>query len=130
MKRVLIFFGAGCLGALVNSVVLWLLGDLGITRSLGVSISPAFTPGWLYPRIVWGGLWGWLFFLPLLNAKPVAKGTMISLFPTLFQLLVVFPYQAKKGIAGLDLGVLTPAVVFGVNWVYGVVTAFTIKYSR
>jgi len=39
MKRVLIFFAAGCLGAFANSVVVWLFGDLGISKSLGVSIS-------------------------------------------------------------------------------------------
>ncbi|WDN89623.1 hypothetical protein BuS5_02591 [Desulfosarcina sp. BuS5] len=61
MKKILIFFAAGCLGALVNSIAVWLFGDLGITSSFGVSISSSLTPGWLYPRIVWGGLWGLLF---------------------------------------------------------------------
>jgi hypothetical protein len=130
MKRALLFFAAGCLGAFANSVVLWLLGDLGITRSLGVSISPVFTASWLYPRIVWGGLWGWLFVLPVLGAKPIFKGTLLSLFPTVFQLFVVFPYQAQKGMAGVELGVLTPGIVLVVNWVWGVVTSLTIKYSR
>jgi hypothetical protein len=130
MKRAFIYFAAGCLGALANSTVLWLAGDVGITRSLGVSISPALTPGFLYPRIVWGGLWGLLFFLPVFNAKPIAKGSILSLFPTLVQLFFVFPYQAKKGVAGIELGVLTPALVLAVNWVWGVVTALAIKYSR
>ena len=57
MKKVLIFFAAGCLGALANSLAVWLFGDLGITKLLGVSISPSLTAGWLYPRIVWGGIW-------------------------------------------------------------------------
>jgi hypothetical protein len=130
MKRLLIFFAAGCLGALANSLVVWLSGDLGITKSLGVSIAPALTANWLYPRIVWGGIWGVIFFLPVFNSKPFAKGTILSLFPTMVQLFIVFPYQAKKGIAGIELGALTPAFVFGFNWVWGVVTALTIKYSK
>lgn len=52
------FLCSGCIGAFANSVALWLLGDLGITRSLGIAISPGLTPNWLYPRIVWGGIWG------------------------------------------------------------------------
>lgn len=130
MKKLLIYFAAGSLGALVNSLVVWLSGDLGITQSIGVSISPSLTANYLYPRIVWGGIWGILFFLPLLNSKPFSKGTILSLFPTIVQLFVVFPYKAKKGVAGLELGLLTPVFVFVVNWVWGIVTAFTIKYSK
>ncbi|MDY6792652.1 MAG: hypothetical protein SWH54_15430 [Thermodesulfobacteriota bacterium] len=130
MKKVLIFFAAGCLGALANSVVVWLSGDLGITKSLGVSITPALTASWLYPRIVWGGIWGLIFFLPLVNSKPFLKGTLLSLFPTIVQLFIVFPYQAKKGVAGIELGFLTPALVFVFNWVWGVVTSLTIRYSK
>jgi hypothetical protein len=54
MKKLLIFFGAGCLGALANSLTVWALGNYGITKALEVSITPALSPGWLYPRIVWG----------------------------------------------------------------------------
>jgi len=130
MKKALILFAAGCLGALASSVVVWLFGDLGITKSLGVSISPALTASWLYPRIVWGGIWGLIFFLPLLNSKPLAKGTILSLFPTIVQLFIIFPYKANKGIAGIELGVFTPVFVFVFNWVWGVVTSLIIKYSR
>ena len=130
MKNLLIFFAAGCLGALANSLAVWLSGDLGITGFLGVSISPALTAKWLYPRIVWGGIWGLLFVLPLFNSKPFSKGAVLSLFPTIVQLFVVFPYQAKKGIAGIELGMLTPAFVFVFNWIWGVVTSLTIRYSK
>ena len=130
MKKLLVFFAAGCLGALVNSVVLWFAGDAGFTRTLGVAIAPRLTAGWLYPRIVWGGLWGALFFLPITNARPVVKGTLLSLFPTAVQLFVVFPYKAHKGLAGLELGLFTPLLVLVVNWVWGVVTSLAIKYAR
>jgi hypothetical protein len=111
-------------------MAIWLCGDLGITKSLGVSIAPALTASWLYPRIVWGGIWGLLFLLPLLNTKPFSKGTLLSLAPTLVQLFIVFPYQANKGVAGIELGILTPAFVFVFNWVWGIVTALTIRYSK
>lgn len=130
MKKTLIFFAAGCLGALANSLVVWVFGDLGLTKSLGVSISPSLTASWLYPRIVWGGIWGLIFFLPLLNSKPLAKGSILSLFPTIVQLFIIFPYKANKGVAGMELGVFTPVFVLVFNWVWGVVTALTIKFSR
>ena len=130
MKRVLICFASGCLGALVSSLTVWLFGNFGISRSLGVSIAPALTPNWLYPRIVWGGIWGLLFLFPLMNSRPFSKGTFMSLVPTVVQLFVIFPYKAKKGLAGLDLGLLTPLLVIVFNWVWGVVTSLTIRYSK
>jgi hypothetical protein len=130
MKKVLIYFSAGCLGALANSLVVWMFGELSITKSLGVSIAPSLNPAWLYPRIVWGGIWGLLFIIPLLNAKLIKKGTILSLAPTIVQLFIVFPYQSRKGMAGIELGTLTPLFVMFFNWIWGLVTAITIKFSR
>jgi hypothetical protein len=130
MKKLMIFFAAGTLGALANSLTVWLFGDLGISASLGVAISPSLTPAWLYPRLVWGGLWGLLFILPMLQSRPLLKGTLLSLFPTLVQLFVVFPYKTRYGIAGLELGLLTPLLVLLFNWVWGVVTALAIRFAR
>ena len=130
MKKLLIFFAAGCLGGLANSIAVWLFGYFHITSSFGVSIAPLLTPGWLYPRIVWGGIWGLLFILPMLQSKLLLKGTVLSLFPTAVQLLVVFPLKAHKGIAGIDLGLFTPLFVLFFNWVWGIVTALAIKFGR
>lgn len=130
MKKTLIFFSAGCLGALANSVVVWLFGYYGITSSFGVSIAPSLSANWLYPRIVWGGIWGLLFILPILKSKLLLKGTVLSLFPTAVQLFIVFPLKAHKGVAGIDLGLYTPLFVLFFNWVWGVVAAVTIKISK
>jgi len=130
MRALLIVFAAGCLGALANSLAVWLFGYSGITASLGVSIAPTLSAHWLYPRIVWGGLWGLLFILPMLQSRLFAKGALLSLFPTAIQLFVVFPLVAHKGMAGLELGLLTPLCVLFFNWVWGVVTAVTIKLAR
>lgn len=130
MNKILVFFAAGCLGGLTNSLVVWLFGDLGITSSWGVAISPSLSPHWLYPRIVWGGLWALLFVLPMLKANLFLKGTILSLFPTIVQLFVVYPYQEHKGIAGLKLGLYTPVFVLFFNWVWGVATALIIKLQK
>ena len=130
MKNLLIFFAAGCLGALANSIAVWLFGDIGITTSFGVSIAPSLTPGWLYPRIVWGGIWGLLFVLPMFQSQLLLKGAVLSLFPTAVQLFVVFPFKADKGMAGFDLGLYTPLFVIFFNWVWGVVAALAIKFER
>ena len=117
-------FSAGSLGGLANSLVVWLFGALSVTAALGVSLAPDLTPGWLYPRLVWGGLWAVLFVLPILERSSWwARGLAFSLGPTAVQLFIVFPFQAVKGILGLDLGLLTPIFVILLNAVWGLVAA-------
>ncbi len=130
MKKLLIYFAAGSLGALASSLVVWLFGEYSITKVAGVAIAPALSPAWLYPRIVWGGLWGFLFLLPLKNSRLLLKGSVLSLFPTAVQLFIIFPYKINKGMAGLELGLLTPMFVLIFNWGWGIVTAGTIKFAR
>jgi hypothetical protein len=130
VKKLMIVFAAGCIGALANSLTVWLFGDLGISRTLGVAIAPALSAHWLYPRIVWGGLWGLLFALPMLQSRLLWKGTLLSLLPTAVQLFIVFPFKAHKGIAGFELGLLTPVLVLFFNWVWGIISAVSIKLAK
>lgn len=123
-------FSAGCLGGLVNSLAVWIFGVIGITSAFGVKIAPPLTRPWLYQRIVWGGLWGLLFLLPLLSKRRVLQGLLFSLGPTLVQLFVVFPVQAGKAMMGLDLGPLTPVFVLIFNAVWGVTAALWLRAAR
>ena len=129
MKKLLICLAAGGFGALANSLAVWACGKYGITAFLGVRIAPSLTPPWLYQRIVWGEIWALLFIVPLLNARPFAKGVLMSIFPTLVQLLFVFP-QTKQGYLGLELGLWTPLFVVVFNLVWGVVTSLFIRWAR
>ncbi|UCE35383.1 MAG: hypothetical protein JSV55_00170 [Deltaproteobacteria bacterium] len=128
-KNISMVFAAGCLGGLVNSLAVWIFGDLGINAVLGVRIAPALTPQWLYPRIIWGGIWGLLFLLPLMRSRILSRGIIFSLGPTLVQLLVVFPLKAGKGYMGLDLGTLTPLLVFIFNAIWGIATAIWLRWT-
>ncbi len=119
LQNAMRYFGAGAAGGLMNSVALWAFGTLGITAALGVSIAPHWSPHWLYPRIVWGGIWGVLLFLPVLNSRPFARAFVLSLGPTVVQCFVVFPFKAHKGIGGVELGLLTPLFVVFFNYVWG-----------
>ena len=130
MKNFLFYFAAGALGGLANSLALWLLGDFGITRMLHVSLAPALTPQWLYPRIVWGGIWGFAFVLPFMKSRLISKGLVLSLLPTIFQLFYVFPKQGHQSVLGMGLGMLTPVLVVILNMVWGFVAGLTIKASK
>ena len=130
LRAVSLVFAAGCVGGVFNGLAGWLCGRYGISAALGVSIAPALSPGFLYQRAVWGGLWGFLFLLPMLRSSVLARGILFSLAPALVQLLVVFPYQAHKGVFGFALGTLTPVLVFVFNAVWGVAAALWVRLAK
>jgi hypothetical protein len=130
VKEVSLTFAAGVLGGLANSLTLWFFGALGLSQLLGVNLAPQLTPAWLYPRLVWGGLWGWLFLLTFPRLTYPSRGLVLSLGPSLVQILLVFPLKAHKGVGGIDLGYLTPLLVLLFNAVWGLTAALWLKWSR
>ena len=127
-KRLTVIFAAGCLGGLANSLAVWLFGAYGVTKSLGVRIAPDLSPVWLYPRLVWGGIWGLLFLLPVFRISALKRGLLLSLGPTIIQLFVVFPYKADQGMMGMGLGALTPLLVFVFNAIWGITVAIWLRF--
>lgn len=130
IKNVSLVFAAGCLGGLLNSLAVWFFGDIGLTAAAGVKLAPALTPPWLYPRIVWGGIWGLLFLLALPPNRFFSRGLIFSMGPSLVQLLVIFPLVVHKGILGLELGTLTPVFVLFYNAVWGVTASIWLRWTN
>jgi len=122
MKNVLKFlscvFSAGGFGGLANSIEVFLVGHFGVTAAFGVKMAPEFMPMWLYPRIVWGGIWGLTLLIPIWRNKPWFRVLIFSLGPTIVQLLWVFPFKLAKGFLGLELGLLTPLFVVFSNLIW------------
>ncbi|MGV1098846.1 hypothetical protein ACUUL3_05485 [Thiovibrio sp. JS02] len=123
IRRISGAFSGGAFGALVDSVNIWLLGKAGVTAMLGISLKPHFTASWLYPRLVWGGIWAFLLLLPVLKAKTALRGVVMSLFPSTMMLFFVFP-EMGNGLLGLKAGILTPVLVVGLNCIYGLIASF------
>jgi hypothetical protein len=119
-------FTGGAIGGLVDSINITVLGKTGISDLLGVSMKPEFTAPWLYPRMVWGGIWMLLLLLPLWKKQTVLRGCVFSLLPSAMMLFMVLPSMGK-GLLGLGFGTLTPIVVIGLNFIYGIVSAYWYK---
>jgi hypothetical protein len=127
-KNLSLIFAAGAAGGLAKAVVAWIFGASGINTLLGFMMVPAMTPMWIYHHMVWGGIWAFLFLLPL-KGSYYLRGALYSLGQTLVQLLVIFPNMGK-GILGLHLGFMAPVMVtfFGIIW--GLVTGYWLKAAR
>lgn len=129
MRLISLCFAAGVVGGLVNSLAVWLAGDLGLMAKIGVNIKPALTLAWLYPRLVWGGIWGLLFILPIAGNGVFLRGLVLSLGPSLAALFYFFP-QTPHGVAGLGLGNWTPLAVVAANAIWGWATAIWLKSCK
>jgi len=121
-------FTGGVLGALIDSINVWVLFHTGILAMAGISMRVEFTGPWLYPRLVWGGIWALLLLLPVLKSKVALRGALMSLLPSAMMLFKVLPGMGK-GLMGLDLGLLMPVMVVGLNFIYGMVAAYWYKNS-
>ena len=122
-----LIFSAGAAGGLVCSLVVWFSALMGITVGLETGTIPELTPDWLYPRVIWGGLWGALFFIPFLSNAAFLRGCFYSLGPSLIQLQVVYPLQAGKDLLELNLGLSTLLLIFFFNATWGVTAALLLK---
>jgi hypothetical protein len=123
LKKISSAFSGGIFGALVDSFNVWLLAHAGITSMIGISFTPTPSPNWLYPRLIWGGIWALLLVLPLLKNKIVLRGILMSLFPSTMMLFKVMP-TIGKGLLGLKYGTLFPLMVLLLNCIYGIIAAF------
>jgi hypothetical protein len=129
IQKLTIVFSSGCFGGLVNSLAVWFLGAIGITTAVGVQISPALAPPYLYQRMVWGGIWGFILLLPVLRDSIWFRGPLLSLAPTIVQLFIVFPFRLNKGLMGLELGQLTPLFVCIYNAIWGLCAVSWMRWA-
>lgn len=130
MKNALLVYAAGSLGAVLQIVVMSLAVHYGFTQDLGVRIAASYSPSWMYPRIVWGGLWGLVFLLPILSGSLLMRSAVLSLIPACVQLFIIYPFYEGKSFAGLSQGMLTPLVVLFFWWVWALFTSLIIKFAR
>lgn len=124
------YFCAGLAGGITNAVFVWAAGASGVNAAIGIKIAPAWTPGFLYQRMVWGGIWGFIFLLPWLKKSVWLRGVVFGLAPTLVVLTVVLPYQLNKGFLGLELGALVPVFAVLANAVWGITAVLWLRAAK
>ena len=116
-----ICFCAGLLSALIGFCAVWAWEMLGLPDLTGYAVRPLLAPTGFYPRLIWGGVWGLLFFLTVGSARTrkhwIRKGVLISLLPTLLYLILYLPDQVGSG---LTLSLASPAIVIVINLLWGV----------
>ena len=123
LQRAALYFTAAALGGLAVVLTVWAFGQIGIADLFGVKIKPALAKEFIYRQMVWGGIWGMIFLLPI-PIKPLwLKALVMTLAPVAVALVLLFP-QTPLGRFGLGAGTLTPLYIYIVNIPWGMVTAY------
>ena len=122
LRGIALAFAAGCGGSAIRAVVSWGFAHFGVTAVIGSAT--ALQAGALYPRIVWGGLWGLLFLLPLARKSVWVGGLLAAVIVTLVQwvLLPLWWHQTVH----FALMPLLNALLLNVIW--GLATALLVKW--
>lgn len=102
---------------MVNFLIAPLFRALHITTALGVNIAPGLSKGDLYQKVVWGGIFGFLFLIPLRKyiRQWWLRAIIFGIVPSLVQMFLVFPFSTPFGVGGTGLGALTPVFVLIFN---------------
>lgn len=121
LRELALCFAAGCGGGFMKSAVAWGVARLGVGFLHG---GGAFGSGVLYPRVVWGGLWAFLFVLPFLRGSVLLGGVLAAAIVTVMQ-WVVLPLWWHGGLH-LALWPLLEGLVLNLIW--GLVAALLLKW--
>ena len=110
-------FGAGAFGACVLSLLAFVLSRLGVPEQLGIALPPRPMPAALYQLVVWGGIWGFLLVVPVLNRLWWLKGIIIGLLATA-ALAIYFAPPIGQGPA------ILLAYIVVLNAIWGIAAGF------
>lgn len=123
LQRAALYFAAAAVGGLAVVLTVWAFGQIGVADLFGVKIKPELAKGLIYKQMVWGGIWGLIFLLPI-KIKPLwLRGLVMTLFPVVAAVALLLPMRGA-GFLGLELGKWAPVYIYLVNTPWGLVTAY------
>lgn len=123
-------FAAGAIAGFLQTFIIWVAGKVGLFVVLGIGVSFEFHLAWFYQRITWGGLWGFLFLVPMVVAWPQWKrGLLVGVVPAVASLFFFLPFKDGQGMLGLALGVMMPIVVILFDLLWGVIAGALLEQA-
>jgi hypothetical protein len=117
-------FAAGAAGGAAKGLLVWGCKYFAVSAALAGYLASALHPPGLYARIVWGGLYGLLFLLPVARGSVWLSGFLWGGVASLLQ-LVILPLLTHGGLHLMPVLVLSTLVL---NSLWGCVTALLLRW--
>lgn len=131
LRECALCFSAGAAGGAAKGLLVLLCSYFPVTAVLGRHLANALHPqnlpydNGLYARVVWGGLYGLLFLLPVARGSLVFSGLLWGVAITLLQ-WVVLPLLH----GGLQFAAMPVLATLILNAAWGLVTALLLRWIR
>lgn len=126
LRDIALCFAAGAAGGLAKGLLVWVCNYYGATAALGAYLAGALHPGGIYARVVWSGLYGFLFLLPPARGSWVLSGLLWGGVASLLQLAVLPLLMHADWHGSLTLVLATLAL----NSIWGCATALLLRWIR
>lgn len=128
LKRLSLSFASGMAGAFVARLVLYGFERWGVLSKFNVDLNASLDTVSLYPFLIWGGIFGLIFFFPIFGARNIfERSLLLALVPMLIMFLYVYPSVEHTGYFGFGYGVFTPLFVFILSFVWSLTTALWLR---
>lgn len=115
-RRLTLAFSCGAFGVLFLAAALLIISKSGLGPSIGMPATPPKMPEFLYGRMVWGGIWGFLLVLPFLTPRWVIRGIIFGLLASAASIFYFNPGFQKAQVGFIIL-------ILVVNMIWGVAAA-------
>jgi len=125
LRLLALCYAAGTVGGLAKGGVVLLLKSAAVTAPAGAALAGALPSG-LYSRLVWAGIYGLLFALPLMRSSLLLRGLLWGLCVCALQ-LVVYPLWSHGALHLLAWSTLSVIVL---NCVWGVVASASLRLTQ
>lgn len=123
LRELALCFSAGAVGALAKSGAIWLCAQAAFSAGWVAYLLNAQYPRDLYARIVWGGVAGFLFLLPMMRKRWPLRGLFWGVVLAALQLVLV-PLLTHGGF----YFALAPALAaLALALVWGLAAAFMLR---
>jgi hypothetical protein len=131
LRELALCFGAGAAGGAAKGLLVLVCVYFPVSAVLGRHLANALHPqnlphdNGLYARIVWGGLYGFLFLLPVASGSVLLSGLLWGAVITLVQ-WVVLPLLH----GGLQFSLMPVMATLILNSAWGLVTALLLRWIK
>ena len=126
LRELALCFAAGAAGGFVKGLLVWGCNYYAASAVIGAYLASALHPGGIYPRVVWGGLYGFLFLLPPARGSLLMSGLLWGGVASLLQ-LAILPLLMRGGLHGSLTLILATLVL---NSIWGCATALLLRWTR
>lgn len=123
LRQLALCFAAGSAGGFAKGALVWCLAHSAATAGFGLHLAAAQQPAGLYARIVWGGLYAFLFALPVARSSWLFSGLLWGAIVSALQ-LIALPLLLH-GMPHLAFMPVVAALVLNCAW--GLVTAALLR---